>query len=103
MVGFFATISIARVTNGGEGMSRIIIDNKSSLSDYDAVSAVKRVILDGFRSTETIQGERNIQKYCHATIFKREFNGKKTIVWARPRKTKASAYSFLVYDEEEKE
>ena len=83
-------------------MSRIIIDNKSSLPDYDAVNAVQRVMSDGFQSTETIQGEKNVPKYCHATAFKREFNGKKTIVWARPRKTKQSAYSFLVYDEQEK-
>ena len=82
-------------------MSRIIIDNKSSLPDYDAVNAVQRVMSDGFQSTETIQGEKNVPKYCHATTFKREFNGKKTIVWARPRKMKKSAYSFFVYDEEE--
>lgn len=83
-------------------MSRIIIDNKSSWSDVDVLRMVKSVILDGFQSTETIQGERNVQKYCHATIFRKELGGKATIVWARPRKTKASAYSFLVYDEEEK-
>ena len=82
-------------------MSRIIIDNKSSLSDLDAVNVVRRVMSDGFQSTETIQGEKNVPKYCHATTFKREFNGKKTIVWARPRKMKKSAYSFFVYDEEE--
>lgn len=82
-------------------MSRIIIDNKSSLSDHDAVSAVRRVIFDGFQSTETIQGEKNVSKYCHATTFRHQFNGKRTIVWARPRKTKTSAYSFLLYDEEE--
>jgi len=84
-------------------MSRIIIDNKSSRTDVDAVSAVRRVMFDGFQSTETIQGEKDVPKYCHLTTFKREFNGKKTIVWARPRKTKTSAYSFLLYDEEEME
>ncbi len=83
-------------------MSRIIIDNKSSRTDVDAVSAVRRVMFDGFQSTETIQGERNVPKYCHATTFRSELDGKITIIWARPRKTKQSAYSFLVYDEQEK-
>jgi hypothetical protein len=82
-------------------MSRIIIDNKSSLSDHDAVSAVRRVMFDGFQSTETIQGEKHVPKYCHATTFRHQFNGKRTTVWARPRNTKQSAYSFLLYDEEE--
>ncbi len=83
-------------------MNRIIIDNKSGLSDLDALTMVRRVILDGFQSTETIQGERNVPKYCHATTFRSELDGKITIIWARPRKTKQSAYSFLVYDEQEK-
>jgi len=82
-------------------MSRIIIDNKSSLSDHDAVNVVQRVMSDGFLSEETIQGEKDVPKYCHATTFRHQFNGKRTTVWARPRKTKESAYSFLVYDEEE--
>jgi len=82
-------------------MSRIIIDNKSGLSDLDALTMVRRVILDGFQSTETIQGKKNVPKYCHVTTFKNVY-GKRIIVWARPRKTKQSAYSFLVYDEEEK-
>ena len=83
-------------------MSRIIIDNKSSLSDHDAVSAVRRVMFDGFQSTETIQGEKNVPKYCHVTAFRRsELDVNRTIVWARPRKTKQSAYSFLLYNEEE--
>ena len=82
-------------------MSKIVIDNKSSLSDHDAVNVVQRVMSDGFQSTETIQGEKNVPKYCHATTFRNQFNGKRTTVWARPRKTKESAYSFLVYDEEE--
>ena len=81
-------------------MSKIIIDNKSSLSDHDAVSAVQRVMSDGFQSTETIQGKKNVPKYCHVTTFKNVY-GKRIIVWARPRKTTTSAYSFLVYDEEE--
>ena len=84
-------------------MTRIIIDNKSSLSDHDAVNVVQRVMSDGFQSTETIQGEKNIPKYCHVSTFRHQFNGKRTIVWARSRKTKESAYSFLVYDEQEKE
>ncbi len=86
-------------------MSRIIIDNKSSLPDYDAVNAVQRVMSDGFQSTETIQGEKNIPKYCHATIFTHKVKGTRITVYARPRKTKQSAYSFHVYDtyrEEEK-
>ena len=84
-------------------MSRIIIDNKSSLPDYDAVNAVQRVMSDGFQSTETIQGEKNIPKYCDATTFTHKVKGKRITVWARPRKTTTSAYSFLVYDEEEME
>jgi len=83
-------------------MSRIIIDNKSGLSDLDALTMVRRVILDGFQSTETIQGEKNIPKYCDATTFTHKVKGKRITVWARPRKTTTSAYSFLVYDEEEK-
>jgi hypothetical protein len=83
-------------------MSRIIIDNKSSLSDVEAVRLVKRVMESGFESTETIQGERNVQKYCHATIFRHGVTFQKYIVYARPRKTKQSAYSFHVYAEEEK-
>lgn len=87
-------------------MSRIIIDNQSLLTDVDAVMLVRRVMQDGFRSTETINGEQ-VPKYCHVTTFKSSFN-KSTrlhIVYARPRKTKESAYSFQVYDiyaEEEK-
>ena len=85
-------------------MSRIIIDNQSLLADVDAVMLVKRVIQDGFRSTETINGEK-VSKYCHVTTFKSTFDKSNTrhIVYARQRKTKQSAYSFLVYDEEEKE
>lgn len=82
-------------------MSRIIIDNKSSYSDANAVKMVERIMFDGFESTETIQGEKNIPKYCHVTTFRSESDGKITIVWSRPRKTKQSAYSFLVYDEQD--
>jgi hypothetical protein len=85
-------------------MSRIIIDNKSSRTDVDALRIIKRIIIDGFQSTETIQGEKNVPKYCHVTAFRRsELDVNRTIVWARPRKTKQSAYSFLLYDEEEME
>ncbi len=83
-------------------MNRIIIDNKSGLPDYDAVNAVQRVMSAGFQSTDTIQGEKNIPKYCDATTFTHKVKGKRITVWARPRKTTTSAYSFLVYDEEEK-
>ena len=86
-------------------MSRIIIDNQSLLADVDAVMLVKRVMIDGFRSTETINGEK-VPKYCHVTMFKPITEGcPRHIVYARPRKTKQSAYSFHVYDtyrEEEK-
>jgi hypothetical protein len=86
-------------------MSRIIIDNQSLLTDVDAVMLVRRVMQDGFQSTETINGEE-VPKYCHATMFKPTLEGcLRHIVYARPRKTKQSAYSFHVYDtyrEEEK-
>jgi hypothetical protein len=84
-------------------MSRIIIDNQSRLTDVDAVMLVRRVMQDGFRSTETINGEE-VPKYCHVITFKFSFDksSPRHIVYARPRKTKQSAYSFLVYDEEEK-
>ena len=61
-------------------MSRIIIDNKSSLPDYDAVNAVQRVMSDGFQSTETIQGEKNIPKYCDATTFTHKVKGTRITV-----------------------
>lgn len=87
-------------------MSRIIIDNQSRLTDVDAVMLVRRVMQDGFRSTETINGEK-VPKYCHVTTFKSTLDksSPRHIVYARPRKTKQSAYSFHVYDtyrEEEK-
>ncbi len=49
--------------------------------------------------TETINGEQ-VPKYCHVTTFKSSFNNSTRlhIVYARPRKTKESAYSFQVYD-----
>lgn len=81
-------------------MSRIIIDNKSSLSDYEALKVVESVILEGLISTEKIQGE-TVAKYCHLSHYTN--GGSKCVVWARPRKTKQSAYSFLLYDEEEME
>ena len=81
-------------------MTRINIYNKTGLTDQYALTMVRRVILDGFQSTETIQGKKNVPKYCHVTTFKNVY-GKRIIVWARPRKTTTSAYSFLVYDEEE--
>jgi hypothetical protein len=83
-------------------MSRIIIDNQSLLTDVEAVMLVRRVMQDGFRSTETINGEK-VSKYCHVTTFKSSIDKPtRHIVYARLRKTKESAYSFLVYDEEEK-
>jgi hypothetical protein len=85
-------------------MSRIIIDNQTGLADVDAVMLVKRVMQEGFKSTETINGEE-IPKYCHVTTFKSSFDksNPRHIVYARPRKTKQSAYSFHVYDEEDEE
>jgi len=46
-------------------MTRIIIENVGILSDAEAVSLVQKVIIEGFTSTETIQGEKNVPKYCH--------------------------------------
>lgn len=87
-------------------MSKIIIDNKTNFPDLDAVRLVERVLEDGFLSTETIQGEKDVPKYCHATTFKTTVSSNKYgvepirfIVYARPRKTQQSAYSFLVYAE----
>jgi hypothetical protein len=87
-------------------MSRIIIDNQSLLTDAGAIALVMRVMREGFKSTETIKGEE-VPKYCHVTSFKSSFDksSPRHIVYARPRKTKQSAYSFHVYDtyrEEEK-
>jgi hypothetical protein len=78
-------------------MSRIIIENISSLPDDEAVRLVQRVMSDGFLSKETIQGEKNIPKYCHVTSFKEMSSCVRHIVEARSRKTKTSAYPFRVY------
>jgi len=78
-------------------MTRIIIENGGILTDAEAVSFVQKVIIEGFTSTETIQGEKNVPKYCHVTTFKNDSDCVKNIVVAKPRKTKNSAYSFLVY------
>jgi hypothetical protein len=88
-----------RNTNEGEEMSRIIIDNQSLIADVDAVMLVRRVMIDGLQSTETINGEE-VPKYCHVTTYKSTYDKPNTrhIVYARPRKTKESAYSFHVYD-----
>jgi hypothetical protein len=91
-----------RTTNGGEEMSRIIIDNQTGLTDVEAVRLVKRVMESGFESTETINGEE-VPKYCHVTSFRHGVTFQKYIVYARPRKTKQSAYSFHVYAEEGEE
>lgn len=78
-------------------MSKIIIENISTLSDWHVVGLIQRVMLDGFVSTETIQGEKNVPKYCHVSSFRDASSCVKHFVEARPRKTKTSAYSFRVY------
>lgn len=79
-------------------MSRIIIDNQSLIADVDAVMLVRRVMIDALRRAETINGEN--PEYCLGTTYESTYDKPNTrhIVYARPRKTKASAYSFLVYD-----
>jgi hypothetical protein len=81
-------------------MSKIIIENLSKLSDVEALKVVGMVISAGLISTKTIQGEK-VAQYCDLTHITDRVTGIKCVVWARPRKTKESAYSFLVYDEEE--
>lgn len=76
-------------------MSKIIIENLSKLSDYEALKVVESVIAEGLISTEKIQGE-TVAKYCHLSRFMNRVTGIKCVVWARPRKSKQSAFSFAV-------
>ena len=76
-------------------MSKIIIENLSKMSDYEALKAVEIIISEGLISTEKIQGER-VAKYCHLSHFTNRVTGIKCVVWARPRKSKKSAFSFAV-------
>lgn len=76
-------------------MSKIIIENLSEMSDYEALKVVESVIAEGLISNETIQGER-VAKYCHISRFTNRVTGIECVVWARPRKSKKSAFSFAV-------
>jgi hypothetical protein len=76
-------------------MSKIIIENLSKLTDVEALKVVGTVVAEGLISTETIQGER-VAKYCDLSHFANRVTGIKCVVWARPRKSKKSAFSFAV-------
>lgn len=76
-------------------MSKIIIENKSSLSDVEALKVVGMVISSGLISTKTIQGEK-VAQYCDLSHVTNRVTGIKCVVWARPRKSKKSAFSFAV-------